>query len=60
MFDWILNTPLELREKARTECKVVKMLSKPLPSLVVRFEQISLLFLGIQLLNLDMYLVTGI
>ena len=36
------------------------MLSEPLLSLVVKFEQIALLFLGILLLNLDMYLVTEI
>ena len=35
------------------------MISKPLPTLVISFEQISLLFLEIQLLNLDMHLVTG-
>ena len=33
-------------------------LSEPLLSLAVSFEEISLLFFGIQLLNLDMYWVT--
>ena len=34
------------------------MLSEPLLILAVNFEQIALLFLGILLSNLDMYLVT--
>ena len=44
--------------KNRNNRGIKKRLSKPLLTLVVSFEQVLLLLLGIQLLNLNIYLVT--